>query len=397
MPLFHIHGLVCALLASLSAGASVSCTPGFFAPQFLDWLAESDATWYTAVPTMHQAVLARAAAHSTSIARSRLRFIRSSSAALPPRVQSDLERVFGVPVIESYGMTEASHQMASNPLPPRERKPGSVGIASGPDVAVMDDAGTLLPYGQTGEVVVRGPGITSGYENNPEANRAAFSDGWFRTGDQGHLDAEGYLYLTGRRKEIINRGGEKIAPREIDEVLLDHPAVAEAVAFAVPHEMLGEEVGAAVVRRDQVTVTEQELRAFAAARLAHFKVPTRMLFVPAIPKGPTGKVQRVGLAERLGVTASPIAERAAYVAPSSPIETRVCVIWEEVLGMECVGLDDDFFLLGGDSMLATRVIARVRDVFAIELPLLALFESPTPRGMANAIVHGVGSHTTAAD
>jgi acyl-CoA synthetase (AMP-forming)/AMP-acid ligase II/acyl carrier protein len=397
MPLFHIHGLVCALLASLSAGASVSCTPGFFAPQFLDWLAESDATWYTAVPTMHQAVLARAAAHSTSIARSRLRFIRSSSAALPPRVQSDLERVFGVPVIESYGMTEASHQMASNPLPPRERKPGSVGIASGPDVAVMDDAGTLLPYGQTGEVVVRGPGITSGYENNPEANRAAFSDGWFRTGDQGHLDAEGYLYLTGRRKEIINRGGEKIAPREIDEVLLDHPAVAEAVAFAVPHEMLGEEVGAAVVRRDQVTVTEQELRAFAAARLAHFKVPTRMLFVPAIPKGPTGKVQRVGLAERLGVTASPIAERAAYVAPSSPIETRVCVIWEEVLGMERVGLDDDFFLLGGDSMLATRVIARVRDVFAIELPLLALFESPTPRGMANAIVHDVGSHTAAAD
>lgn len=397
MPLFHIHGLVCALLASLSAGASVSCTPGFFAPQFLDWLAESGATWYTAVPTMHQAILARAAANPTPVARSRMRFIRSSSAALPPRVQSDLERVFGVPVIESYGMTEASHQMASNPLPPGERKPGSVGIASGPDVAVMDDDGTLLPHGLTGEVVVRGPGITSGYESNPEANRAAFADGWFRTGDQGHLDAQGYLYLTGRRKEIINRGGEKIAPREVDEVLLDHPAVAEAVAFAVPHETLGEEVGAAVVLRDRETVTERELRAFAAARLAPFKVPTRMLFVPAIPKGPTGKVQRVGLAERLGVTPSPGAERAVHVAPSSPIEARVCAIWEEVLGVERVGLNDDFFLLGGDSMLATRVIARVRDAFVIELPLLALFESPTPRGMADAIVHGVGNNTAAAD
>jgi acyl carrier protein len=294
-------------------------------------------------------------------------------------------------------MTEASHQMASNPLPPGERKPGSVGIASGPDVAVMGDDGTLLPQGQTGEVVVRGPGITSGYENNPEANRAAFADGWFRTGDQGHLDAQGYLYLTGRRKEIINRGGEKIAPREVDEVLLDHPAIAEAVAFAVPHETLGEEVGAAIVLRDGETVTERELRAFAAARLAHFKVPTRMLFVPAIPKGPTGKVQRVGLAERLGVTASPGAERAVYSPPSSPIEARVCAIWEEVLGVERVGLDDDFFLLGGDSMLATRVMARVRDSFATELPLLALFESPTARGMAAAIVQSAGSPATAAD
>jgi oxalate---CoA ligase len=397
MPLFHIHGLVCALLASLSAAASVYCTPGFLAPRFLEWLAESGATWYTAVPTMHQGILARAAAQPSPIVQSRLRFIRSSSAALPPRVMADLERVFGVPVVEAYGMTEASHQMASNPLPPRERKPGSVGVAAGADVAVMDDDGTLLPHGSTGEIVVRGPGITSGYENNAEANQATFAYGWFRTGDQGHLDAEGYLYLTGRRKEIINRGGEKIAPREIDEVLLDHPAVAEAVVFAVPHETLGEEVGAAVVLQDREAVTAQELRAFAAARLAHFKVPTRMLFVPAIPKGPTGKVQRVGLAERLGVAATPVADRTAYVAPTSPIAARVCAMWEDVLGVDRVGMDDDFFLLGGDSVLAARVVARVREVYFIELPLLTVFESPTVRGMADAIVRAVGSPATAAD
>ena len=395
MPLFHIHGLVCALLASLHAGASVWCAPGFLAPRFLDWLGDSGATWYTAVPTMHQAIFARVAAHPAAIVPSRLRFIRSSSAALPPRVLADLERTFGVPVIEAYGMTEASHQMASNPLPPGERKPGSVGIASGPEVAVMDDDGALLPHGRTGEIVVRGPGITSGYAGNPEANRAAFADGWFRTGDQGHLDAEGYLYLTGRRKEIINRGGEKIAPREIDEVLLDHPAVAEAVAFAVPHETLGEEVGAAIVLRDGDPVAERELRAFAAARLAHFKVPTRIVFLPAIPKGPTGKVQRVGLAERLGVTATPVVQQTAYLAPATPIEARLCAMWEEVLGVERVGVEDDFFALGGDSMLATRVVARVREVYDVELPLLAVFESPTVRGVAGAIVQAIGRDAAA--
>jgi oxalate---CoA ligase len=258
-------------------------------------------TWYTAVPTMHQAILARAERNREIVARSRLRFIRSSSASLPPQVMAELERVFRAPVIESYGMTEASHQMASNPLPPRPRKPGSVGLAAGPEVAVMDDAGSLLPRGAVGEVVIRGPNVTRGYEANPEANAKAFTNGWFRTGDQGVLDDDGYLRLTGRLKELINRGGEKISPLEVDDVLMDHPAVQQVVTFAMPHEKLGEEVAAAVVLREGKIATERELRDFAATRLADFKVPRRVVLLPEIPKGATGKLQRIGLAKKLGL------------------------------------------------------------------------------------------------
>ena len=214
---------------------------------------------------------------------------------------AELERVFGAPVIESYGMTEAAHQMASNPLPPLPRKPGTVGLAAGPELAIMDDAGTLLPAGTTGEIVIRGPNVTAGYESNPEANAVAFHDGWFRTGDQGAFDPDGYLTITGRLKEIINRGGEKISPREVDEVLLTHPAVAQAVTFALPAEILGEEVAAAIVLREGSTATTADIQAFAAERLAKFKVPVRLEFLDEIPKGPTGKLQRIGLAQKLGL------------------------------------------------------------------------------------------------
>jgi len=301
MPLFHIHGLVAAVTASLSAGAAVSCTPGFNAFKFMDWVAEVRPTWYTAVPTMHQAILMRARGHAEQMRAAGLRFVRSSSASLPPQVMEELESVFGAPVIEAYGMTEATHQMASNPLPPRPRKPGAVGLAAGPEIAVMDDDGTILPQGEIGEVVISGPNVTPGYDNNPDANAKAFANGWFRTGDQGRLDPEGYLFLTGRLKEQINRGGEKVSPLEVDVVLLDHPAVAQAITFGIPHDKLGEEVGAVIVLRDQAACTEQELRDFAASRLAAFKVPRRVLFMDDIPKGATGKVQRIGLAAKLGL------------------------------------------------------------------------------------------------
>jgi acyl-CoA synthetase (AMP-forming)/AMP-acid ligase II len=218
-------------------------------------------------------------------------------------VMADLEQRFEAPVIEAYGMTEAAHQMASNPLPPRARKPGTVGVAAGPAIAVMDEAGQLLPYGSTGEVVIRGPNVTTGYENNPEANSTSFTQGWFRTGDQGVLDDEGYLTITGRLKEIINRGGEKISPREVDEVLMDHPAVQQVVTFAVRHEKLGEEVAAALVLKDGHQATEEELKEFAARRLAAFKVPRTIVILEEIPKGPTGKLQRIGLAAKLGLEA----------------------------------------------------------------------------------------------
>jgi oxalate---CoA ligase len=301
MPLFHIHGLMAALLASLGAGASVVTSSGFDAFRFFAWLEETQPTWYTAVPTMHQLVLARAGRHQDVIDRAKLRFVRSSSASLPPTVMAELEKTFGAPVIEAYGMTEASHQMTANPLPPGTRKPGSVGLGAGIKVAIMDTAGNLRSDGATGEVVIKGGNVTSGYENNAAANESSFADGWFRTGDQGYQDEDGYLFLTGRIKEIINRGGEKVSPREVDEVLLQHPAVAQAVAFAVPHERLGEEVAAAVVLNDGVDVDEKELREHAAKYLADFKLPKQILILEDIPKGATGKVQRIGLAEKLGL------------------------------------------------------------------------------------------------
>ncbi len=302
MPLFHIHGLIAATLSSLAAGGSVSCTPGFNALKFFQWLDEVRPTWYTAVPTMHQAILSRASRNIDSIRAGRLRFIRSSSASLPPQVMQQLEDTFGVPVIESYGMTEAAHQMASNPLPPAPRYAGSVGLAAGPEVGIMDESGLLLPPGAVGEVVIRGDNVTNGYENNPVANASAFTNGWFRTGDQGALDEAGYLRLTGRLKELINRGGEKISPLEVDAILMDHPAVEQAVTFGIPHSVLGEEIAAAVVLRAGASTTERDIRDFAAVRLASFKVPRRVLFVTEVPKGATGKVQRIGLAKQLGVS-----------------------------------------------------------------------------------------------
>lgn len=301
MPLFHIHGLIGATLSSLAAGAAVACSSGFNAIRFLSQAEEVGATWYSAVPTMHQAILGRAERERARARALGLRFIRSSSSSLPPQVMAALEEVFDAPVIESYGMTEASHQMTSNPLPPAPRKPGSVGPAAGPEVAIMDEAGNLLSPGEEGEVVIRGPNVTKGYADNPEANAKSFTNGWFRTGDQGTLDEDGYLWLTGRLKEIINRGGEKISPIEVDIVLMDHPAVAQVVTFALPHSLLGEEVAAAVVLRDGLSVTEIEIREFCSTRLAPFKIPRKVLFMEEIPKGATGKLQRIGLARKLGL------------------------------------------------------------------------------------------------
>lgn len=303
MPLFHIHGLVAAILASLGAGGSTCCTPGFNALKFFGWLDEVKPTWYTAVPTMHQALLQRAARSRDVVEANPLRFIRSCSAALPVPVLQELEETFNAPVIEAYAMTEAAHQMTSNPLPPGQRKPGTVGIAAGPEVAVMDPDGRLLGPGETGEIVIRGPNVTAGYENNPEANAGNWTHGWFRTGDQGVMDADGYLRVTGRLKEIINRGGEKVSPKEIDDVLIEHPAIAQVVTFAIPHPMLGEQIGAAIVLAEGGELDEAGVKAFAGEHLARFKVPEQIVFVTEIPKGATGKLQRIGLAAKLGLAA----------------------------------------------------------------------------------------------
>src|SRR5262245_32941813 len=275
MPLFHIHWIVASLLASLVTGGSVICTPGFRSTEVVDWMAELQPTWYTAVPTLHR-VIADVVAESTW--RPALRFVRSSSAPLPTALSTRLEEVFDAPVIEAYGMTEAAHQIASNALA-GTRKPGSVGPSGGPEIAIFDPSANVLAAGEAGEIVIRGANVTAGYVDNADANAAAFVDGWLRTGDQGVLDDDGHLMITGRLKEIINRGGEKVAPAEVENALLAHPDVAEAAVFSIPHPRLGEDVAAAVVLRPESLSSEGGLRRFVGERVAPFKVPRRITFV----------------------------------------------------------------------------------------------------------------------
>jgi acyl-CoA synthetase (AMP-forming)/AMP-acid ligase II len=288
MPLFHVHGLVASTLATLAAGGTVVIPPRFSASEFWANGAEHGATWYSAVPTIHQILLARM--QDGDVPAHGLRFARSCSSALPEAVWSQFEDRLGVPLLQAYGMTEAAHQMTSNPLPPGVRNARTVGLPTGVEVAVLDDDWNALGVAESGEVAVRGPSVIDGYRDNPEANAASFRDGWFRTGDRGSITAEGYVTLDGRIKELINRGGEKISPHEIEEALLAHPGVAEAVAFAAPDEIYGEQVGAAVVMRDGTEVPE--LLSHCADRLASFKVPAFIKLLDEIPKGPTGKLQR---------------------------------------------------------------------------------------------------------
>jgi acyl-CoA synthetase (AMP-forming)/AMP-acid ligase II len=294
MPLFHVHGLVASTLSTFLSGGTVVVPTKFNPLSFWRTVRDYRISWYSCVPTIHQLVLARIGEGKKPEGTERLRFVRSCSASLSPQVMEKMESVFGVPVLEAYGMTEASHQMCSNPLPPRARKAGSVGPGTGVQVSIMDDKGNHLQAGQLGEVVIKGPNVITGYENNPEANASSFVDGWFRTGDQGFLDDSGYLTLTGRIKELINRGGEKIAPREIDEVLLTHPAVAEAVAFGMPHSTWGEEVACAVVLREQQP--ESVLLDHCKKHLADFKCPKKIYIVETIPRTATGKIQRRAVA-----------------------------------------------------------------------------------------------------
>jgi acyl-CoA synthetase (AMP-forming)/AMP-acid ligase II/acyl carrier protein len=381
LPLFHGHGLISGLVAALTAGSSVVCTPGFDATAFFGWLTEFRPTWYTAVPAIHRAVLSVADPHKQAAQRSSLRLVRSASTSLSPEVLGGLEALFGVPVIDTYGMTEAATQIAANPL--QRRKPGSVGQPAGAEIAILDSGGRRLPSGKRGEIALRGPTITRGYDNDAAATASAFRDGWFRTGDLGYLDADGYLFIVGRIKEIIHKGGQKVAPAEVEGALLGHPDVIEAAVFAVPHGRLGADVAAAVVLRQDAKVSAERLRDFTRERLAGFKVPGLIRIVPKIPKGPGGKIKRSELAAEFSKTQPTAEERGGkMVLPRSELEGQLAGIWAELLDIDQIGVDQDVFALGVDSLVMMQMILRVEERFGVNLSFKDIFNAPTVTALA---------------
>lgn len=387
MPLYHVQGLVGSVTASLVAHGSIVCTPGFEARRVPEWVREWGATWFSATPTMYQEILRSGAGGLAELGSAGLRFTRVGSSALPQTQRSQIEDAFLLPVVESYGMTEA-HQIASTPLDRRRHRAGAVGPPTGSAIAILlPNGGGFGSPGELGEVVIRGANVVDGYVDDPQANRECFVDGWFRTGDLGLLDEAGYLVLRGRLKEIINRGGEKISPHEVDEALLEHPSVVEAVTFPVPDPTLQEAVGAAVVLDPDARLDEVELRRFASSRLAPHKVPRHIRFVEAIPRtAPGGKIRRDGLAAQIGVSVSDTHNETMPAAPAGGVESAVRGIWKEVLALPEIGLDDDFFFLGGDSLTGAQVLAMVFDVFGIELDPFAMYDKAnTIAGMAHLI------------
>jgi oxalate---CoA ligase len=379
MPLFHIHGLIGGLLSALICGGSSVCPPNFQPGQFFRWLTDTQATWYTAVPTMHRAIVDRTRDCSEALSGHQLRFIRSCSAPLPPAVFDELKSAFNVPIIEAYGMTEAAHQIASNPLPPGIQKPGTVGLPTGPEVRIANQAGDLLKNGTVGEVVIRGDTVMTGYRGNASANNDAFVKGWFRTGDLGRLDQDGYLILVGRLKDQVNKGGMKISPLEVEEALLKHPNVSEAAAFGVSHPTLGETIGAAVVFHPAATATVAELRNFLRGRLAQFKIPHCILLLDQLPKGPTGKLQRKQLSEifQLQTPAPP-----SVSAAEDRLEVEIATIWSKLLEHKPIDYNDDFFEIGGDSLLAVAMLLEIERLIGQPVPETILFEAPTIRQLA---------------
>ncbi|UWU75304.1 amino acid adenylation domain-containing protein [Bradyrhizobium huanghuaihaiense] len=379
LPLFHAHGLISGLLTALAAGSSVICTDGFDAASFFGWMRELQPTWYTAVPTIHRALLTAAEANPDRVRASSLRVIRSASASLAPAILAGLEATFGVPVLETYGMTEAASQIAANPF--ELRKVGSVGRAAGPEIAIMDEAGRALASGEHGEIVLRGANMTRGYYNDEAATQTAFRNGWFRTGDLGYLDADGYLFIVGRIKDVINRGGQKVSPLEVEDVLLGHPAVLEAGVFAVPHPKLGENVAAVVVLRQNSEASSDQLRQFARKRLAAYKVPSLIRSVAALPKGASGKVKRNALVGLITETAGAGETR----LPRNALETQLAEIWAGLLELPQVGIDQDVFALGADSLAVTQMRSRLRERFSVDFSFEDIFDCATVTALAARI------------
>ncbi|MEJ6021948.1 AMP-binding protein [Ramlibacter sp. PS4R-6] len=377
LPMFHIGGVVDVLIAPLMAGGGTFIQPSFASGEFYRDLKAWRPTWTQAVPVMQQELVNTADAHEGELAGHQLRFLRSVSAPLPVPLMEAVEKRFGIPVIEIFGMTEAAGMITSNRLPPGKRKPGCVGASAGMEVRILGGNNEPLGTKQIGEVVIRGDNLMAGYEDNPEENARLFSDAGFRTGDLGFLDEDGYLVLTGRVKDMINRGGEKVSPHEVDQLLLSHPAVADAASFPVPHPTLGEDVGAVVVLRSGAKASADDLKAYLRERIAFFKIPRLLRFVDEIPRGANGKLQRAVLTEKFGKLEDAAAERAAFVAPEGPVAKQLAQVWSEILQVEEVGMDSDFFELGGDSLKAASLINAVQQRWGDTIYVSSVFDAPT--------------------
>lgn len=380
-PCFAATGIRRSLFPTLGAGGSVVCTSGFDAGRFFAWLEDFQPTFYVGGPTVHRAVADLLDRHGHA-PRHALRFVIAASAPLPENVHDLLERGLGVPLLHAYSTTEAG-SITESPLPPARHRGRSVGTAASSEIAILGESDTHLPAGEVGEIVVRSAEVFEGYENDPEATSRAFHDGWFRTGDLGYLDADGFLFLTGRVKEIINRGGYKVSPVEIDTMLGSHPEVIESAAFAVPHPTLGEDIAAAVVLRKPGSVTPRQLRDFALANLAPFKVPTRIIVMDALPRTPLGKVQRRELSDLHAQTRA-----REFLHLTGPNEALVARIFGEELGIDQVGADDNFFELGGDSLRGAQVVLRLNALTGSNLPATSLFRRPTVAGFAAELTAG---------
>lgn len=384
-PVYYSHALTTTVLPPLLTGGSTAFPANATNVDPSEWFGDLKPSWYSAGPTLHLAVLEKIQQCPDARIMQSLRFVSSAGAPLDVSMGQRMQAAFGAPVLEHYGSSETA-QIATNRPAPGCSKPGTVGIPWPGIVRIVADDGRELPIGERGEILVGGPSVMSGYLNAPERNRSAFVDGWYRTGDIGSVDAEGFLTLHGRKKELINRGGEKIAPLEIDQAFMRHPEVAQAAAYAVPHPRLGEDVAAAVILRPGAQVTPTELREFLTTQLAPFKIPHRITIVDQLPKGISGKVQRQRLSEMM------------YEAPtqSAPIETRLHAdlvqIWKKILKIEDISLDDDFFERGGDSLLAMDVSAELERITGKTMPEAILFDAPTIRELAKKVAGEMGRH-----
>ena len=396
LPLYHMNAQIITLLPTLLSAGSVVLPYRFNVNSFWDWVIEYHCTWFALVPTIISQLLhwADPYAENREVDLDHVRFARTSSAPLAPHQHRAFEEKFELLLIEAMGSTEAGSVIFSNPLPPAERKIGSPGIPFGFETRIIDSAGHELPQGQKGEITIRGPSVMKGYYKAPsETAEAIHPDGWLHTGDLGYMDEDGYVFIVGRAKELIIKGGENIAPREIDEAMEHHPLVMEAVAVGIPDPILGQDIIAYAVLKPGTSCGKQELLEFCEQRLGPFKTPSRITFVEKLPKGPSGKVQRLKLIDhegdsissKMSLTEEVKSDRRQrktgiqqpFMPPRTPVEKIIMDIWQELLRTDNLSIHDNFFELGGFSLLASRILTRLRKRFFIDLTLHFFFEYPT--------------------